>query len=74
MAELRRRVLERHKEDAAHAAAAEAKEATLCMICLERHRDMFLNCGHLVCSKCAAQLRNCPACRVAVVRTTRAWL
>jgi hypothetical protein len=41
----------------------------MCLICLERPRALrFAECGHLViCAACAAGLRDCPLCRVAVI-------
>ena len=37
----------------------------LCVICLERPRDIvILNCGHVcACRECSEQLENCPICR-----------
>ncbi|GAB4814588.1 hypothetical protein N2152v2_001634 [Parachlorella kessleri] len=74
LAELRLRVIERHREEAAQDAREERAEATLCVVCMEKPRNLFLNCGHLVCQDCGRQLSICPTCRQRVTRRTRAYL
>jgi hypothetical protein len=42
------------------AAAEQVAESAFCKICLERPKDTALNCGHVLCGACAAQVQSCP--------------
>lgn len=52
------------------------KEAKLCKICMDQDLNIvFLPCGHLIsCSKCAANLKECPLCRQMIKGTVRTFL
>jgi len=44
-----------------------------CPVCLEKVKDIRLNCGHLVCRECARGLKQsngtCPVCRQPITKT-----
>jgi len=52
----------------------EKEDQKLCIICLERPRDiLFLPCGHFsVCSECA-DLTTCPICRITVEKKQKVF-
>ena len=38
-----------------------------CVICLESHRNVVFQCGHLItCSECSQSVQECPVCRIAI--------
>lgn len=46
----------------------------LCVVCLERARNVQLDCQHFVaCSMCTAKLTECPLCRSAIQQPTQAF-
>lgn len=49
-------------------------EQKQCEICYENNKDMFLNCGHMMCRRCVNQLSDntCPFCKTVITRTTQA--
>lgn len=47
----------------------------LCVVCLEKEKDMLSNpCGHVTaCEECHARLRQCPICRKSITAGTKAF-
>ena len=43
------------------------EEERTCPICLTARKNLAFQCGHLVCTECAASLERCPTCRQAIV-------
>jgi putative ubiquitin-RnfH superfamily antitoxin RatB of RatAB toxin-antitoxin module len=41
---------------------------TFCFICTNTPKDTALNCGHVMCAGCAAQVIACPCCRVLITK------
>jgi hypothetical protein len=56
------------------AAAEQVAESFVCCICHERRKDTALNCGHILCGECAAQVQSCPECRRAITARTRLYM
>ncbi|XP_027000537.1 baculoviral IAP repeat-containing protein 7 isoform X1 [Tachysurus fulvidraco] len=52
------------------------QEERTCKVCMDKLVSMvFIPCGHLVvCSECAASLRNCPICRAVIRGSMRAFM
>ncbi|KAG7323198.1 hypothetical protein KOW79_012900 [Hemibagrus wyckioides] len=52
------------------------QEERTCKVCMDKLVSMvFIPCGHLVvCSECAASLRNCPICRAVIRGSVRAFM
>lgn len=74
--EMRVAVARRAESDAAEAVIREKEAAgvplaTDCPICMERHMDTALDCGHRACGDCAKQLRVCHTCRSPVTLRLR---
>eukprot|EP00753_Platysulcus_tardus_P005381 PLAT13238.1.p1 GENE.PLAT13238.1~~PLAT13238.1.p1 ORF type:complete len:428 (-),score=88.09 PLAT13238.1:24-1307(-) len=42
------------------------REATLCVVCMEKAKNTVFQCGHQTCDSCAAVLENCPICRTPI--------
>lgn len=42
------------------------QEKLLCCICEEREKNTVFQCGHECCDTCAAQLTECPQCRMKI--------
>lgn len=83
--DLRKIVEERERaqnraRDALHAAELRAAaderlaESYLCCICQDVRKDMALNCGHILCRHCAANVTNCPECRSTITTRKRVYL
>ena len=51
----------------------EAEDASVCVCCLDRPRDIvFLSCMHVVvCEQCAPRTASCPTCRVPITEKRR---
>lgn len=49
----------------------EAEENLKCDICMTRRKDVVLECGHILCGVCAAQVQNCPMCRRVISTRTK---
>ncbi len=56
------------------AARSEAVEAAACAVCLAAARDTFLNCGHIICQRCAERVERCPICRAPISSRSRAFV
>lgn len=39
------------------------KEQIVCVVCLDRRKNMVFLCGHGACQLCGDKLQNCPMCR-----------
>ncbi|OQR82320.1 ankyrin repeat protein [Achlya hypogyna] len=50
------------------------EEASLCCICMERHKDTVFACGHETCMLCSTQLANCPNCREPITTRIRRFV
>ena len=52
-----------------------AQEQKLCVICLDKERDMVLTpCFHLcVCTECSVPLTSCPLCRNVIVTKNKVY-
>lgn len=70
--------LQCRKCNAAKPAAANAADAELCMVCLEKTRNTSLVHGvdaHMVCcNECAAKVTTCPVCRKDVERRVTTYV
>lgn len=76
LVEMRVAVARRAEAEAAEAAIREKEAAgvplaTDCPICMERHMDTAMDCGHRACGACAEQLRVCHTCRKPVTLRLR---
>jgi hypothetical protein len=53
--------------------AADIPKMIRCPVCLDKIKDVRLNCGHLVCRECARRLKQstgtCPECRQPITKT-----
>jgi hypothetical protein len=71
---VRERLVEEQMRAVQDSARREFEEASLCTVCVERHRDCVLNCGHLLCKQCAHSVDTCPHCRMVVKSRRRAFV
>lgn len=39
-----------------------------CIVCLDEQATTFFQCGHRVCGQCSPKLKQCPFCRVHILR------
>src|SRR5581483_7258517 len=47
----------------------------LCIICMERNRNIAFNCGHvLLCNQCESQVQECPNCRISITTRIKLFL
>jgi hypothetical protein len=60
-----------HEERASRRAA---RDASACVVCLERPRQILFGCDHFaVCATCAPQCADCPLCRAPVASRRRVY-
>ncbi|XP_035697228.1 E3 ubiquitin-protein ligase MIB2-like isoform X1 [Branchiostoma floridae] len=52
----------------------EMEESALCMICLERKRNVAFLCGHATCEQCSRPLKHCPMCRKTITKKISLYL
>lgn len=76
LVEMRVAAARRAESEAAEAVLREKEAAgvplaTDCPICMEKHMDTAMDCGHRACGSCAEQLRVCHTCRKPVTLRLR---
>lgn len=49
------------------------EEAQVCVICMERKKDIAFQCGHIACNICSLPLTRCHICREKIVKKIKIY-
>jgi E3 ubiquitin-protein ligase RGLG len=45
-----------------------------CCVCMERHKNTALGCGHVLCENCARSVSTCPLCKQPIASRLKLYL